>query len=57
MDLTNEELDAMHSCLYEEVYYGDDEVVYGDGEYAVNLRTALAKVEDETKRRNLWRGR
>ena len=54
MDLTNDELDALHSCLYEEVHYGDDEVVYGDGEYAVNLRLTLRKVYDEAKRRKLW---
>lgn len=56
MNFTDEELDAVHSCLYDEAYYGDDEVVYGNGEYAVNLRTALAKVEDEAKKRKLWWG-
>lgn len=54
MELTDDELMAVHSCLYDEAYYGDDEVVYGNGEYAVSLRTALAKVEDEAKRRKLW---
>jgi hypothetical protein len=54
VNFTNEELDAVHSCLYDEAYYGGDEVVYGNGEYAVSLRTALAKVEDEAKRRKLW---
>jgi hypothetical protein len=54
VNFTNEELDAVHSCLYDEAYYGNDEVVYGNGEYAVNLRTALAKVEDEAERRKLW---
>jgi len=53
MELTNDELMAMYSCVYDEVYYGDDDVVYGDGEYAVALRGALRKVEDETKRRHL----
>lgn len=53
MELTNEELDSAYICLYHEAYYGDDSVVYGNDEYAVNLRTALAKVEDEIKRRKL----
>lgn len=53
MELTDAELDSVHSVLYEEAYYGDDEVVYGNGPYAVALRTALAKVEDEIKARGL----
>lgn len=52
MDLTDEEFEALHSCLYDEVYYGDDNIVYGsDGDI---LRSALGKVEDEAKRRKLW---
>lgn len=54
MDLTNDELKAVHDVLYEEAYYGDDEVVYGNSPHAIALRTALAKVEDEAKRRNIW---
>ena len=54
MDLTNSELDALHGVLYDAVHYGDDEIVYGDGEEAVNLRSALRKVEDEAKRRKFW---
>lgn len=53
MELTDDELVATYSCLYDEAHYGDDEVVYGDGDYSVALRSALAKVEDETKRRRL----
>lgn len=56
MELTNDELVALYSCLYDEVYYGDDDVVYGDGEYAVALRSALKKVEDETARRKIFNG-
>ena len=52
--LGDDELMHLHSCVYEEVYYGDDEVVYGDGDYAVGLRSTLAKVEDEAKKRKLW---
>ena len=54
MDLTDAELSAMHSVLYDEVYYGDDEVVYGNSPHAIALRTALAKVEDEAKKRGLF---
>ena len=53
MHLSDEELMAVHSCVYDEAYYGDDEVVYGDGEYAVNLRAGLAKLEREIERRKL----
>lgn len=54
MELSNEELDALYSCVFDEVMYGDDSVVYGDDEYAVNLRAALTKVTNEAKRRKLW---
>ena len=54
MDLTDAELDCLHSCVYEEVHYGDDEVVYGDSDYAVGLRSVMKKVDDEAKRRGLW---
>lgn len=54
MELTNDELMAVHSCVYDEVYYGDDDVVYGDGEYAVALREGLKKIENEAKRRKLY---
>lgn len=54
MDLTDAELSAVHNVLYDEAYYGDDEIVYGNGPEAVALRLALAKVEDEAKKRKLW---
>jgi hypothetical protein len=54
MNLTDEELEHLYSCVYDEVYYGSDEVVYGDGDYAVGLRSVLGKIEDEAKRRGLW---
>lgn len=53
MELTDDELMAIYSAVYDEVYYGDDYVVYGDGGYAVALRTGLAKLEEESKRRGL----
>lgn len=53
MNLTDEELSAIWGVVYDQVYYGDDEIVYGDGPTAVNLRSALAKLDDESKRRGL----
>ena len=51
MNLTDEELEEIFDTLYDEVYYGDDEIVYtSQGDV---LRSALAKVEDEIKRRKL----
>ena len=58
MELTDAELDCLHSALYDEVYYGDDHIVYADpgaDEYVDNLRSALGKLDDEIKRRE--RGR
>ena len=54
MELTDDELEALHTCVYDEVNYGDDEVVYGTGVYALYLRSALAKMEDEACERKLW---
>jgi len=54
MELTDEELTALHSLVQEEAMYGDDEVVYGDGPEAVMVRTLLTKVTDEAVRRKLW---
>jgi hypothetical protein len=54
MDLTDEELSALHTLILEEALYGDDHVVYGDGPQAVMIRTLLEKVTDEAKRRNFW---
>lgn len=52
MELTDEELDTVHSCLYDQAYYGDDNIVYGsEGDI---LRAALAKVTAEAERRKLW---
>jgi len=52
IEFTDGELSEIHDVLYNEAYYGDDEIVYtsaGD-----LLRRALGKVEDEAKRRKLW---
>lgn len=54
IELTDDELYHLHSCVYEEVMYGDDEVVYGDSDYAISLRSALDKVTNEAKQRKLW---
>jgi len=54
IEFSNDELMAVYSCVYDEVYYGDDDVVYGDDDYAVALRKGLAKIEAESKRQQLW---
>jgi hypothetical protein len=52
MDFSDEELEELHSVLYDEAYYGDDNIVYGsDGDM---LRRVLGKVDDEAKNRKLW---
>jgi hypothetical protein len=51
--LSNEELVAVYSCVYDEAYYGDDDVVYGDGDYATHLRAGLTKLDEEMTRRKL----
>ena len=53
MELTNDELMAIYSCVYDEAYHGDDEVVYGDDDYAVALRAGLEKLNAEAKERKL----
>ena len=52
IEFTDEELEQVHSVLYDYCYYGDDHIVYGsEGDLA---RSALGKLEDEAKRRRLW---
>ncbi len=53
MELTDDELSAIWGVIYDEVYYGDDEIVYGDGPTSVNLRSGLEKLNAEIKRRKL----
>lgn len=52
--LTDEELESIHDVLYDKVYYGDDEIVYGEGPEALVLRAILTKVDNEAKARKLW---
>lgn len=50
--LTDEELEELHSVMYDHCHYGDDSVVYtsaGD-----TARRVLRKVDNEAKRRGLW---
>jgi len=52
MELTDDELEELHSFLQDETLYGDDEIVYtpaGDV-----LRRIQQKVENEAKVRKLW---
>lgn len=56
MELTDEELIAMHSVVYDTVYYGDDSVVYAVPGTSVGvdaLRSAEKKLDDEIDRRKL----
>jgi hypothetical protein len=53
VELTDDELDQVWSVLYDEVYYGDDDIVYGDTPRVHALRSALEKVTSEAKRRKL----
>jgi succinate dehydrogenase flavin-adding protein (antitoxin of CptAB toxin-antitoxin module) len=58
MDLTDEELDELHSLLQEELLYGDDELVYMTSENGrlqnERLTSIIRKVEDEAKGRGRW---
>lgn len=54
MELTDAELSELHGLVHDEVHYGDDEIVYGDGPKAVLLRSVLSKLTDEAKRRGFW---
>lgn len=57
MDLTDEELGAIQSAVYDEVYYGDDWIVYaekGESDYVDSLRSGLAKLDAEGTRRKIW---
>lgn len=51
MELTDEELYHLQYLVYDEVYYGDDSVVYGEGDYATSLRSVLEKINAELKKR------
>ena len=51
MDLTDEELYHLQYLVYDEVHYGDDDVVYGENEYSVALRSVLEKINAELKKR------
>lgn len=54
MELTDAEVDAVWSILYNEVHYGDDDFVYGDSPEAVAARSALEKFRAELKERGIW---
>ena len=52
--LTDEELEHAYDVLSDQIYYGDDEIVYGDGPKAVALRSVVRKLSNEAKVRKLW---
>lgn len=51
MDLSDDELMEIHSVVYDEAYYGPDEIVYT--EKGDLLRRALGKIDAEIERRKL----
>ena len=51
--LTDDELFALREVLYDYVYYGSDEIVYGDGEDARIIRSAYLKIDAEQEKRRL----
>lgn len=58
MELSDDELDELHSLLQETLLYGDDELVYMTTENGrlqnERLSSVQRKVEDEAKRRQRW---
>lgn len=58
MELTDEELDELHSLLQETLLYGDDDLVYmttEDGRIQnERLSSIQREVENEAKRRGRW---
>ncbi len=53
-EFNDEELEAMHGLILDKALYGDDEMVYGDGPEAIEIRALLTKVTKEAARRGLW---
>lgn len=49
--LTDEEFEHLHAIVYDECYYGDDDIVYGDGPEAILTREVMAKLDAEKVRR------
>lgn len=54
MEFSDEQLSELHGLIHEEVHYGDDEIVHGDGPQAVIYRELLNIVTVEAKRRKMW---
>lgn len=50
MELTTEELEAIHGVLYDQFYYGQ-ELMYEDNAVSRAVSSALAKIEAERERR------
>jgi hypothetical protein len=51
MNFSDEQLSALYDLLHDKAFYGDDEIVYGDGPQAVMIRELLTIVTEEAKRR------
>ena len=55
MELTDDELSELFDVLYDNVYYGEAEIVYGNTLRGVARRSLLKKVEDEGKKRGIFK--
>lgn len=54
MHLNDEELNVLYDIARNEMMYGDDEIVYGDGAEAVALRSAVVALHAEARSRGFW---
>lgn len=57
MELTDDELTAFESVIYDRLHYGDDWIVYaepGESDYVDALRAGLEKLNAEGKKRKIW---
>lgn len=51
-ELSNEEFEYLHQVFYDHAYYGDDDIVYGDGQAALTARAVMSKLNEEMYRRD-----
>lgn len=51
IDLSDEEFEYLYSVFYDRAYYGDDDIVYGDGAKAEMTRRVMQELDAEKRRR------
>lgn len=54
MHLSDAELNILYDIAFDKMMYGDDEIVYGDGDEAVALRLAVSALRAEARNRGFW---